>query len=131
VKNKKLKMKDQKENNGDYFKMRLYKFTLKLINFIDSLDKVDLTSRKIADQLFRSGTSIMANYIEGKSSVSKKEYTNFFAISLKSANESKYWFALLRDSGKVKAEKIDWFLSELDEISKIFGKSIITLRKEK
>ncbi|MEA3323332.1 MAG: four helix bundle protein [Patescibacteria group bacterium] len=116
---------------NDDFKIRLYEFTLKLIKFIDALDKSDLSSRKIADQLFRSGTSIMANYVEGQSSVSTKEYTNFFAISLKSANESKYWFALLRDSGKVKSEDVAWFLSELDEISKIFGKSIVTLRKKK
>lgn len=115
----------------DEFKMRLYKFTLRLIKFIDNLDKSDLSTRKIADQLFRSGTSVMANYVEGKSSVSTKEYTNFFAISLKSANESKYWFAILRDSGKVQPRDVEWFLSELDEISKIFGKSIITLRKKK
>ncbi len=117
--------------DNDSFKIRLYRFTLKLIKFIDSIDKSNLVSRKISDQLFRSGTSIMANYVEGKSSISTKEYINFFSISLKSANESKYWFAILRDSGKIEAEKIIWFLSELEEISKIFGKSIITLRKKK
>jgi four helix bundle protein len=93
------------------FKIRLYEFTLKLIKFIDDIDKSDLVNRRISDQLFRSGTSVMANYVEGKSSVSTKEYINFFSISLKSANESKYWFAILRDSGKVEAEKINWFLA--------------------
>ncbi len=122
-------MKQHTEVTND-FKKRLYRFTLRLVAFVDTLDKADLTSRRIADQLFRSGTSIMANYVEGQSAVSKKEYTNFFSISLKSANESKYWFALLRDSGKVHAKDVEWFLSELDEISKIFGKSIVTLRKK-
>ncbi len=103
-------MKQQKRVNDD-FKKRLYHFTLRLIAFIDMLDKTDLTSRRIADQLFRSGTSIMANYVEGQSAVSKKEYTNFFSISLKSANESIYWFALLRDSGKVDSKSVAWFLS--------------------
>jgi four helix bundle protein len=120
-------MTDQK----DVFKLRLYTFTLRLIAFIDALDKNDLSTRKIADQLFRSGTSVMSNYVEGRSAVSTKEYVNYFAISLKSANESKYWFAILRDSDKVSHEKVAWFLSELDEISKIFGKSISTLRKKK
>jgi four helix bundle protein len=115
----------------DDFKIRLYKFTLKLVCFVDLLDKSNLVNRRISDQLFRSGTSVMANYVEGKSSASKKEYINFFTISLKSANESKFWFALLRDSGKVRMDEVQWFLSELDEISKIFGKSIITLRSKK
>ncbi len=72
------------------FKIRLFKFTLKLVKFIDLLDKSNLINRRISDQLFRSGTSIMANYVEGGASASKKEYINFFAISLKSANESKF-----------------------------------------
>jgi len=112
------------------FKRRLYSFTLKLVSFVDALDKKDLVSRRIADQLFRSGTSIMANFVEGSAASSRKEYANFFSISLKSTNESKYWFALLRDSGKVSANDVEWFLAELDELSKIFGKSVATLRKK-
>ncbi len=48
------------------FKQRLYNFTLRLIEFLDSLPK-DNVSRRIGDQLLRSGTSILANYIEGQS----------------------------------------------------------------
>lgn len=118
------------EEKSKAFKRRLYSFTLKLVSFVDALDKNDLVSRRIADQLFRSGTSIMANYVEGSASSSRKEYANFFSISLKSANESKYWLALLRDSGKVAASDVERLLAELDELSKIFGKSISTLRKK-
>ena len=121
---------ENSNHTPDAFKKRLYMFTLKLVAFVDQLDKSDLVSRRIADQLFRSGTSIMANYVEGQSAASRKEYANFFSISLKSANESKYWFALLRDSGKVSTADTAWFLSELDEVSKIFGKSIVTLRQK-
>ncbi len=53
------------------FKKRLYDFTLKLIEFIDSLPN-DNVSRRIGDQLLRSGTSIIGNYIEGQASSSKK-----------------------------------------------------------
>jgi four helix bundle protein len=120
------KFKDFKEN----FKQRLYTFALKLIEFLDTLP-VDNVSRRIGDQLLRSGTSILGNYIEGQSASSKKEFTNFFTISLKSANESKIWFMLLRDAKRVKMEETIWFLKELDEISNIFASSILTLKGKK
>ena len=112
------------------FKKRLYAFTLRLIEFLDKLPN-DNVSRRIGDQLLRSGTSIIVNYIEGQAASSKKDFTNYFNTSLKSANESKLWLALLRDSGRAKPEDVYWFLDELDEIAKIFGSSILTLKGRK
>ena len=109
------------------FKSRLYNFTLNLIKVIDKLPN-DNVSRRIGDQLLRSGTSILGNYIEGQSASSRRDLANFFNHSLKSANESKLWIALLRDSKRVKNEEVVWFLKELDETSKIFASSILTLK---
>ena len=121
----KYKAKIKKE-----FKKRLYDFTLRLIKFLDMLPD-DNVSRRIGDQLLRSSTSIIANYIEGQAASSKKDFTNYFNISLKSANESKLWLAILRDSKRAKAEDVSWFLNELDEIAKIFASSILTLKGKK
>jgi four helix bundle protein len=112
------------------FKKRLYRFTLKLIEFLDKLPG-DNVSRRISDQLLRSGISIIGNYIEGQSASSKKDFINYFNTSLKSANESKLWFALLRDSNRVKSEDTEWFLNELNEISNIFASSLLTLKERK
>jgi len=112
------------------FKKRLYQFTLKLIELLDSLPQ-DNTSRRLSDQLLRSGTSILANYVEGQSSSSKREFTNYLNYSLKSANESKVWLALLRDSKRVKSENAAWYLKELDEVSKILASSIMKLKGKK
>lgn len=110
------------------FKKRLYKLVLRVIKFIGTLDIKDVVFRVIADQLTRSITSILANYIEGYSSGSKREFTNYFVISLKSANESKVWIALLRDSNKCGIAEANFLLKELEEISKIFASSILTLK---
>ena len=123
-------MQNDKENFKKEFKKRLYAFSLKLIQFLDTLPNDSIT-RRLGDQLLRSGTSILANYIEGQSASSRKDFTNYFNISLKSANESKVWLALLRDSGRAKAEDISWFLKELEEISAIFASSILTLKGKK
>jgi four helix bundle protein len=130
----KIKMKNQNEKTKDNFKnefkKRLYDFTLELIKFLDKLPE-DNVSRRIGDQLLRSGTSIIGNYIEGRAASSRKDFINFFNISLKSANESKLWFALLRDSGRIKPQDNVWFLSELNEIANIFASSILTLKGKK
>ena len=120
-------MQNDKDKFKKEFKKRLYSFTLKLIEFLDTLPK-DNVSKRLGDQLLRSGTSVIANYVEGQAASSKRDFTNFFNISLKSANESKLWLALLRDSKRVKAEDVEWFLSELEEIANIFASSILTLK---
>jgi four helix bundle protein len=123
-------MQNDKSKFKMEFKKRLYDFALRLIEFIDKLPNEN-TSKRIGDQLLRSGTSILGNYIEGQSSSSRKDFINFFNHSLKSANESKLWFALLRDSNRADKEKVAWFLKELDEISNIFASSILTLKGRK
>lgn len=86
------KYKRTNPNIRDEFKKRLYSFTLKLIKFIECFPK-DTVSRRIGDQLVRSGTSIIANYVEGQSGSSKKDFTNFLNHSLKSNNETKLWIS--------------------------------------
>jgi len=123
-------MQNDKEKIKKEFKKRLYDFTLRLIEFLDKLPN-DNVSRRIGDQLLRSGTSIIGNYIEGRAASSKKDFTNYFNTSLKSANESKLWLALLRDSKRAKGDEVLWFLDELDEVANIFASSILTLRGKK
>ncbi len=69
-------MKSDNANFKIEFKKRLYAWVLRLIKFLDSLPKDTITLRLI-DQLLRSGTSILANYIEANSASSKKDFINF------------------------------------------------------
>jgi len=57
-------MQNDREKFKNEFKGRLYTFVLSTVKFIDRLPKDNL-SRRIGDQLLRSATSIIANYIEG------------------------------------------------------------------
>ena len=120
-------MQNDTEKFKNEFKKRLYNFVLRLIEFLDRLPK-DNVSRRIGDQLLRSGTGIIGNYVEGQAASSKKDFTNYFNTSLKCTNESKLWFALLRDSGRATPEEVAWFLSELNEFANIFASSILTLK---
>jgi four helix bundle protein len=123
MQNDKLKFKKE-------FKERLYRFVLKLIKLIEKLPK-DRVCFILGDQLLRSGTSILSNYIEGQAASSKKDFIKYFEVSLKSINESKVWIALLRDAGKIKKDEVQWFLDELKEFGNIFASSILTLKGKK
>ena len=62
--NNELKMQNDKEKFKKEFAQRIHKFILRLIKFIDSLDKKDPTCRIIGqNQLLRSGTSLGGNYL--------------------------------------------------------------------
>jgi four helix bundle protein len=120
-------MQNDKSKFKMEFKKRLYGFVLRLVKFIDKLPKGSV-SDVMGKQLLRSGTSILANYIEANSASSKKDFTNFFTHSLKSANESKVWICLLRDTNKGDKQELDYLLKELTEIANIVASSIITLK---
>lgn len=112
------------------FKKRLYAFTLSLIRFIGTLQKT-AASDIMGRQLLRSGTSIIANYIEASAASSKKDFINFFTHALKSANESKVWLSLLKDSRQSDPQQTDALLKECVEIANVLASSILTMKKKK
>ncbi|MDD2935442.1 MAG: four helix bundle protein [Candidatus Pacebacteria bacterium] len=120
-------MQNEKEKFKNEFKKRLYIWTLRLIKFIDKLNK-DSVCNVMGKQLLRSGTSILSNYVEAWSASSKKDYINFFTYSLKSSNESKVWLSLLKDINKGDRKELGWLLGELQEISNIIASGIITMK---
>lgn len=130
VSNKNVKIKMQ--NNNSKFKVdlkkRVYLYSLDIIKFIDSLNNKDLTIQIISKQLLRSATSIGANIIEAQAGSSKKDFTNFFNYALKSANESKFWIGLLRDSNKSNKNIANELLQETSELANILASSILTLK---
>lgn len=120
--------------NSSYKNMlikRSYQFSLDIMSFIDILPKKELSSEVIAKQLIRSATSIGANIIEAQASSSKKDFMNFLHHALKSANETRYWLGLIRDSKKQDRVHVQGLLDEAKELSNILGSSILSLKGKK
>ena len=112
------------------FKKRLYSFVIDLVKLLDKLPR-DSTTKIFVDQLIRSNSSILANYIEAQAASSRKDFINFIHHSLKSANESKVWVSILKDTQRISEKDADYFLNELHEIANILGSSLITLKSKK
>ncbi len=120
---------DQNEKKRK-FKVRIYRYVLRLIRFLTKLPNTPVI-REIKSQLTRSGTSMGANYFEAEAASSKRDFQNFFSYALKSANESKFWLAILIDSNLIPKNlmsEVKEILQETKELADIFASSIITMK---
>ena len=128
--NANLKVQNNSSKRKPELRYRCYYFSIEIIKFLETLPEKRVYW-VMADQLMRCATSIGANVVEAKSSSSRRDFIKFYEIALKSANETKYWLALLRDATDAKKELANKLLSEVEEISKMLGSSILTLKNKK
>lgn len=103
---------------------RCYYFSKEVICFIKA-SKYDKIYSSLFDQLMRSATSIGANVVEGRAGSSKKDWKYYSSVAVKSANETKYWLCLIRDTIEINKNKVNELIKEADEISKIIAAIIV------
>jgi four helix bundle protein len=107
---------------------RAFYFSKDILAFIRTV-RYERIHHSIFDQLLRAATSVGANLVEGSAGVSNKDFINYNAIALKSANETKYWLCLIKEAGLADKNKLDELIKEADEISKIIARIIINLKQ--
>ena len=108
---------------------RCFYFSKEVLLFVKD-SKYERIYSSLFEQLIRSATSIGANIVEGKAGSSKKDWKKFYVIALKSANETKYWLCLIRDTLDIDKIKIAELLKEAEEISNSIATIIINSEKE-
>ena len=106
---------------------RCFYFSKDVIAFVRSV-RVEQLLASLLDQLVRSATSIGANIVEGRAGSTKKDLINYLTIALKSANETKYWLCLLKDTVELDKSKATELIKEADELSKIIATIIINAK---
>lgn len=121
---------NQNSNLKSNIRYRSYYFSLNIIKLIHNLPEKRIYWT-IGDQLLRSSTSIGANLVEAKSSSSKKDFMRYYEIALKSANETRYWLYLLRDSKLVNENNINNLIEESKQIANMIGSSLLTMKHKK
>lgn len=83
----------------------------------------------ISKQLFRSATSVGANYREGLGSESENDFIHKISVSIKETHESQYWLELLVDGGYISREQSTEIYAVSDEFVRMMTSSVITLTK--
>ncbi len=107
---------------------RTKRFALTTIRFCESLPK-DGTSRVLARQLLRSGTSVGANYRAAQRAKSKPDFISKMATVLEEADECVYWIELLRETGGTSTGMVDPLYSEPTQLVAIMVTSLNTARR--
>ena len=120
-------MENDKAKFKKEFISRLITLTVRTLRFSEQLRK-NRNLWAFADQLIRCTGSIGANVVEAKGSGSRRDYTRFFEIALKSANETRYWLIVVKEYSSEYQNEAAELLSEVDQVANIIGSSIITLK---
>lgn len=120
----------EKEEFKKMLKLRAFNLARNIMKLTDKFPQ-KRSIWVIADQLLRSATSIGANVIESQAASSKKDFINFLNHALKSGNETKFWLALAKDLDDRIIPEIETYIRETDELTKMLGSSIATLKGKK
>jgi four helix bundle protein len=104
-----------------------FKFSLEIVIYTEQLE--GLKKYNLANQLFRSGTSIGANVHEAQHAESKADFIHKLKISAKEAEETKYWLLLCQHSQNY--PNCDNLLIQIESIIKVLSKIISTTKNRK
>lgn len=109
-------------------KQRTKTFALRVIKLASSLYK-DFASRRLADQLLRSGTSVAANYRSACHARSRADFVSKLGIVEEEADESGLWLELLIESGLVPERRPASLLDEANQLTAIMVASRKSVNK--
>ena len=116
--------------NEIQLKKRTKEFAKNIIRLCRNLPN-NREGRLIGNQLFRSGTSVAANYRADCRGRSKAEFVSKLAIVEEEADETMFWLELIQEMSICKVPLVDDLLRESDEIVAIIVASIRTTKKNR
>jgi four helix bundle protein len=116
--------------NEDKMKLRTKEFAKQIIKLCRQLPNTR-EGRRIGDQLFRSGTSVAANYRSACRARSKADFISKLSIVEEEADESLFWLEIIKEMKIFHAPFMDSLMKENDEIIAILVSSIKTSRKNR
>ena len=108
---------------------RITKFAARCVKVCEALPPKRIGSANFADQLFRSSTSVAANYAEATQAESRKDFVHKLKIALKELNESRTWLKIIAEAGYVGKSSLAALIAESEELTRIMSASVITARK--
>lgn len=110
---------------------RIVKYASRCVKVCGALPARKIGTSSLADQLFRSSTSVAANYAEAAEAESRKDFIHKLKVAMKELSESRVWLKIIGGSGYIPASKLDCLVHEAEELSRIFAASLITARRNR
>ena len=91
----------------------------------------DREGRLIGNQLFRSGTSVAANYRAACRGRSKAEFISKLGIVVEEADETLFWLELMKEIKIINIPDVNALMKESNELLAIMVSSIKTAKLSK
>ncbi len=108
--------------------MRVAEFAARAIAVCDALPARSGPSI-LHDQLYRSATSVAANYAEATVPESRKDFAHKMNIALKELVETRMWLRIVSMRRYVDPQALAPLLAETEELVRVFNASVSTARK--
>jgi four helix bundle protein len=102
-----------------------FDFSLGIIEYYENL--LSINRFKLADQIFRSGTSIGANVREAQNAETPADFIHKMKIAAKESDETEYWLELCDRSGVY--PKTTELKKDLKSITRVLDKIISSSKK--
>ena len=115
--------------NAEILKARTKEFAKRIIRMCRSLPNTR-EGWRIGDQIFRSGTSVGANYRAACRGRSKAEFIAKLGIVLEEADETLYWLELIVETEIMKLPVLEPLMKECRELVAIFIASMNTAKRK-
>lgn len=109
---------------------RTAQFAARIIKVCEAMPPDRLQSSHIVDQLFRSGTSVAANYAEAEEAESRPDFIHKLKVAMKELSEARCWLRIIEAGGYLPAEKLMPLMEESVELARMIGSSISTARSQ-
>ena|SRR6516165_9723463 len=111
-------------------RVRTKAFALRVIRLYCSLPKVT-EAQVLGKQVFRSGTSVGAQYREAVRARSRAEFVSKVETVLQELEETVYWIERLAGGGIVPTKRLQNPLREAEELIAIFVQSAKTAKRSR
>ncbi|HRY33168.1 MAG TPA: four helix bundle protein [Bacteroidales bacterium] len=106
---------------------RITRFAVGVASILHDL-KGDSMITVVKNQLFRSSTSVGANYHEAQGGLSLADFRCKIHLSLKELRETWYWLVILRALTNQNIHIVDALINEAEQLKKILGSIVARTR---
>ena len=115
--------------NKEELEDRTAKFAARVVKVCEALPTKRIGAAHFADQLFRSGTSVAANYSEASEAESRKDFIHKLKVAMKELSETRTWLKVVSYVGYLTKDSLAPLIEESVELTRIFASSVRTVRR--
>mgnify|MGYP001566828259 CR=1 FL=1 len=107
---------------------RISDFKKRIIRLSSVLPRTK-NGQHVSNQIFKSGTSVSANYAEARSAESEDDFIHKLKLARKELGETADWLETIESAGMINPKRLVAIRDENDQLCRILTATLNTLRR--